>query len=166
MLNTISDDAQIGEGTSVWQFASVVRGARVGDNCVIGPCALVDASVLGSGCRVGHGASINPGALISDNVFIGPGAIICNDMWPEVAKEGFDSDLILSRTWWAVLIGPGASVGAGAVILPGVSIGANAVIAAGAVVDKSVPAGSLWRRGGEVTIVPPDRRKRRMREAC
>lgn len=149
-----------------YQHASIVRGASIGDGSVIGPNALVDGSVLGKGCRVGHGASINPGAMIGDSVFIGPGAIICNDMWPEVGKEGFDSDAVLSGRFWVVLIGPAASIGAGAIVLPGVTIGAGAVIAAGAVVDQSVPAGYVFQRDGSITLAPVDRRERRMRRAC
>lgn len=159
-------NASLGHNVTVWQYASVIRGASVGDDSVIGPCALVDGSVLGKGCRVGHGASINPGCLIGENVFIGPCAVLCNDMWPEVHKEGFDAEKLASPRFWAVIIGSGASIGANAVILPGVSVGAKAVVAAGAVVDREVPAGHLWRRDGTVTKCPPDRRQRRMRQAC
>lgn len=43
-----------------------------------------------------------------------------------------------------VVIEDGVWVGAGAIILPGVRIGKNAVIAAGSLVNKDVPAGTLW----------------------
>ena len=59
----VDDDTELGEGTKVWQFASVIRGAVLGPNCVVGACANIDGARLGSGCRVGHGASLHPGLL-------------------------------------------------------------------------------------------------------
>ncbi len=42
-----------------------------------------------------------------------------------------------------ILIGPGVSIGAKAVILPGVKIRKNARIAAGAIITKNVRVGEL-----------------------
>jgi bifunctional N-acetylglucosamine-1-phosphate-uridyltransferase/glucosamine-1-phosphate-acetyltransferase GlmU-like protein len=33
----VDDPEKIGEGTKVWQFASVIRGAAIGKDCTIGP---------------------------------------------------------------------------------------------------------------------------------
>lgn len=152
----------IGAGTKVWQFASVIRGAIIGLDCNIASCAIVDGAELGSRCLVGHGASIHPGAKLGDDVFVGPGVVICNDLWPETSKEGFE----LAAGRHTVIIGSGASIGANAVILPGVRIGAGAVVSAGATVTRNVPDGLLWRRNGYVSVVPSDRRTKRMRFAA
>lgn len=152
----VDDDTVIGEGTKIWQFASVIRGAVLGRYCVVGACANIDGARLGDRCRVGHGASIHPGLSAGDEVFFGPGAIVCNDPWPRVRATDFDLKKLLDG-FVCVRIGSQASIGAGAIVLPGVSIGESAMIAAGTVVDRDVPAGYLLKRSGE--IVEIDRRQ-------
>lgn len=160
----VDDSAKIGTGSKVWQFASVIRGAVLGRNCSVASCAIVDGAILGDGCTIGHGASVHPGVKAGNGVFIGPGAIACNDMWPETSKEGFDLATLLAGEF-CIIIGDGATIGAGAVILPGVRIGKGAFVAAGAVVDRNVPDGFLWRRNGYLTPMPAARREKRMRLA-
>lgn len=129
-------------GVTVWQFASVIRGAQIGAGSSIGSCAIVDGARLGTGVRVGHGASIHPGVWIGDDVFVGPGAVICNDPWPK-AGSGFDvCELLAGKV--VVSIEDGASIGAGSVILPGVTVGKGAMVAAGSVVTRDVLKGSTW----------------------
>lgn len=144
----IVDDASIGEGTRIWQFASVIRGAKIGKDCSIGGCAIVDAATIGDGCMVGHGAQLHPGTKVGKSVFVGPGVIICNDRWPRVEKDGFDSALILEGKFTTVEIGDHVNIGAGAIILPGVKIGSSSMVAAGSIVTHSMPQCSLWKRKG------------------
>lgn len=139
----------------------MIRGARIGDDTIIGACAIVDAATVGRGCSIGHAASVHPGAYIGDQVLIGPGAVICNDRWPSTDKTGFDLATLRRRP--TVVIGFGASIGANATVLPGVKIGSGAVIAAGAVVDRDVPAGVVFNRSGQTAPKPTDWRARRMR---
>ena len=96
-LAEVARDTQIGRGTKVWQFASVIRGARIGENCNIAACAIVDGATLGDGCLVGHCASIHPGAKIGHRVFVGPLEMFCNDAWPSVGKDGFDPIRLVVR---------------------------------------------------------------------
>ncbi len=161
-MNVIHADAKIGLATKVWPFASVIRGAQVGDNCSIGSCAVVDGAKVGSGCRIGHGAQVHPGVQLGDDVFIGPGAILANDRWPRVGKEGFDLAALISGPP-CVVIEDGASVGANATVLPGVRIGRNAMVAAGAVVTGDVPANYLWLQMGGPPMPIGDRERERMR---
>lgn len=161
--NAVVKDAEIGVGTTVWQFATVIRHANVGRDCNIGSCSVVDGATIGDKCSVGHGAQLHPGLSAGNEVFFGPGCIVCNDPWPRVRKGDFDIDRILEG-FTTVRIGDGASIGARAVVLPGVSIGAGAMIAAGAVVDCSVPDNHLFKRGGEIVEIAR-RQITRMREA-
>lgn len=154
------ENATIGEGTGVWQFASVIRGAEVGKNCVIGSCSIVDGARLGDGCKIQHGASINPGVWCGSKVFIGPNATICNDRWPSADTEGFD--LSQFKDMVTVFIHDGVSIGANAVVLPGMTIGQMAVVAAGAVVNRSVPDYHLFARDGKIVAIKPEWRRRRM----
>jgi len=152
----VDDDTELGDGTKVWQFASVIRGAVLGRHCVVGACANIDGAKLGNACRVGHAASLHPGLLAGDEVFFGPGAIVCNDPWPRVRATDFDLKKLLDG-FVCVRIGNQASIGAGAIVLPGRTIGDNAMISAGAVVEIDVPAGYLLKRNGE--LVEIDRRQ-------
>ena len=160
----VTTGVSIGADTQIWQFASVIRKAVIGEGCSIGACAIVDGAIIGNRCAVGHGAQLHPGLRAGDEVFFGPGCIVCNDPWPRLRKGDFDIGRILAGEFVTVRIGNGASIGAGAIVLPGISIGAGAMIAAGAVVDCSVEAGFLFKRNGE--SVPIGRRQvTRMRAA-
>lgn len=158
------ENSTIGARTKVWQFASVIQGTVIGDDCVIGAGATLSGPVIGSRTKISSGVVIGPGFKIGDDCFLGPNVVLCNDMWPEADTTGFDADL-LRAGHYCVIVEDGAAIGANAVVLPGVVIGKGAVVAAGAVVTRDVPAGMLWRSNGYIAPTPPDRRSRRMRFA-
>jgi UDP-2-acetamido-3-amino-2,3-dideoxy-glucuronate N-acetyltransferase len=158
------DDSDIGEGTKVWQFASVIRGAVIGKNCIIGAGAQIDGCKIGDDCRIEAGVSIPHGVHIGNRVFVGPGAVFCNDMWPDATKDGIDHEAIAAGC--TIRIEDGASIGAGAVILPGYVVGAGAFVSAGAVVTRNVPPNMVWRRNGYIGPFPHDYRARRTRIIC
>ncbi len=152
------EDSDVGEGTHIWQFASVIRGARLGRDCNVGSCATVHGAYLGDRCIVSPGAFVVPGTLCGDDVFIGPNVTICNDRWPSTNKEGF----FLADEQVTVHLMDGCSIGANAVILPGVIVGKNALISAGAVCTKDVPEGHVLFRDGYTKAKPYNWRERRM----
>lgn len=160
------EGVHIGARTKVWQFASVIRGARIGEDCSIATCAIVDGAVLGNRVIVSHGAFIDPGIMIGSDVFIGPHVDLCNDAWPRVEKEGFDIAALISGDLVTTRIEDGASLGAGVIVLPGIIVGAGAMIAAGSVVECSVPAAHLHKRNGMVVPIDPARSVKRMRPAA
>lgn len=149
----VTPDCHIGDGSVVWQFASVTGGAVLGRNCSVSPFAMLHGPVFGNDCRISGGVMMGPGFKVGNRVFIGPNVTLCNDAWPRACKDGYEPE-IYDGTRWAVIVGSGASIGAGAVILPGVQIGKNAMIAAGAVVTRDVPAGHLYRNGHDSTWIP------------
>jgi len=151
-------DATLGTGCRVWQFASVVRGAVLGDDVTVASCAIVDGAHVGAGSIICHGASVHPGAHVGRNVFIGPGATICNDSWPRTHKRGWERP---DRP--VVIIRDGASIGANCVVLPGVTIGEGAMIAAGAVVSRDVEACHLFGPSGHQAPIGREEDKARMR---
>lgn len=161
LSSIIYPDCEIGEGTKVWQFASVIRKAVIGKNCIIGSCAIIDGARLGDDCKVQHGASVNPGVWCGSNVFIGPNATICNDRWPSVDTKDFDAEQFKDGLV-TVFVHDGASIGANAVILPGMTIGQRAMISAGAVCNRSVPDDHLFTRDGKIVPIKPHWRQRRM----
>lgn len=146
----------IGEGTNIYQFASV-RNSRMGKDCVVWPFAMIDGSTFGDRCIVASGVVMGPGFLIGNGVFIGPGVVLCNDMWPRVDKSGFE---ILGTV---IEVKDGASIGANATLLPGITIGQDAMVAAGAVASIDVPDGCLLDRDGNLRLIKRAWRERRMR---
>lgn len=159
------EDSQIGAGTKVWQFASVIRNAHLGEGCNVASGATIDGAWCGDRCIIGHNVLLSPGAMIGNDVFVGPGAKICNDRWPSTSKDGFDIDLLMSD-YISVHIHDWASIGANAVILPGVTIGKMAMVAAGTTASKSVPSDHVLMRNGDIIRIKPEWRERRMRSAA
>lgn len=154
------EDATIGPRCKVWQFASVIRGTVLGADCNVASGATLDGPVFGDRCKISQGVAMGPGFLFGDDVFVGPNVTICNDRWPRVDQDGFDIEVL--RAKYAVMVLNGASIGANAVVLPGVRIGAGAMIAAGAVVNRSVPAGHLFRRDGRIEMIGSQHNTKRM----
>lgn len=125
--------ATIGEGTRIWQFAIIFRGAVLGDNCNICAYSLIEGDViLGNNVTVKSGVQLWAGTRIGNNVFIGPNVTFTNDLFPR-SKE-------YPESFTGITVQSFASIGANATILPGVTIGHSAMIGAGSVVTKDVPA--------------------------
>lgn len=163
-LAHVDGSVLIGQGTQVWQFASVIRKSVVGVFCSIGAGAIVDAATVGDDCLIGAGAQLHPGTKIGSSVFVGPGAVFCNDAWPSVSKDGFDSGVLLRGEFVTAAVEDHVSIGARAVILPGVRIGEYARIAAGAVVGEDVPPRHIFKRSGAICEID-GRSVNRMRAA-
>jgi acetyltransferase-like isoleucine patch superfamily enzyme len=136
----VSDEAEIGPGTRIWHQAQVREGAVIGRRCILGKGSYVDKDVrIGDFCKLQNGAFVFHGFNLDAGVFLGPGAMLLNDKNPRaINPDGSPKD---DSDWTASegLIGYGAAIGGGAVILPGVSVGRMALVGAGAVVTRDVP---------------------------
>jgi UDP-2-acetamido-3-amino-2,3-dideoxy-glucuronate N-acetyltransferase len=129
----LCESSTVGDGTRIWAFAHVLRGARIGRDCNICDGVFVENDVVvGDRVTVKCGVQLWDGLRIEDDVFIGPNATFTNDPFPRSQRR----PAVFERT----LVGRGASIGANATILPGVTIGPGAMVGAGAVVTRSVPA--------------------------
>lgn len=104
-------------------------GTRIGAFVEIGMGVMV-----GAYCKIQSFVYIPHGVEIGDRVFIGPRVCFTNVKRPNL----FNAKPDFLRT----VVGDGAVIGAGAVILPGIRIGESAVVGAGAVVTKDVPDGA------------------------
>lgn len=141
---TVSEDAHVGEGTTVWGLAQVREGARLGEGCIVGRGAYIDVGVtLGDNCKVQNNALVYAPATLADGVFIGPAAVLTNDLRPRAVTP--DGQRKGGSDWQAsgVTVGRGAAIGAGAIVVAGVRVGAWAMVAAGATVSRDVPAHAL-----------------------
>lgn len=130
----VDEDVVIGEGTKIWYFCHIQRGARIGKNCSFGQNVNVSNYVIiGNGCKIQNNVSIYEGVELEDYVFCGPSCVFTNDLTPRAKfPKGVDS---YKRT----IIKEGASIGANATIVCGHTVGKYAMVAAGAVVTKDVP---------------------------
>jgi acetyltransferase-like isoleucine patch superfamily enzyme len=140
----LEPDVAIGPGTTVWHRAQIRTGARIGRNGVIGRDVFIDEGViLGDRVKVQNGALIYHGVTIGDAVFIGPRAILTNDRRPRATNA--DGDLARATDWTIspIMIGSGASIGAGAIVVAGCDVGISAMVGAGAVVTHDVPAHAI-----------------------
>ncbi len=140
MINALADvhpDAVIGEGTRVWQFSVILKGAIIGKNCNLNAHTFVEGgAIIGDNVTLKSGVYIWDGITLEDGVFCGPNATFTNDKSPVSGNKDYKKLNTLVRS--------GASIGANAVILPGVTIGKGSTIGAGAVVTRDVPDGETW----------------------
>ena len=134
----LAETDNIGEGTRVWAFAHVMKGAVVGRNCNICDHAFVESNVvIGDGVTIKNGVAIWDGVSLGDHVFVGPNAVFTNDLNPRAEVKKTREQFIETK------VQQGASIGANATIVCGVTIGRYAFIGAGAVVIRDVPAYAL-----------------------
>ncbi len=122
---------QIGEGTNVWAYAHVMKGAVVGAHCNIGDHAFVESgAIIGDDVTIKNSVAVWQYVTVKNRVFLGPNCSLTNDNRPRS-----------KRPWSPVstTIDEGATIGANATIVCGCHIGRYAFVGAGAVVTKPVP---------------------------
>jgi len=126
-------ECEIGQGTKVWQFVVVLKGAKIGKECNICAQTLIEGDVvIGDRVTVKSGVQIWDGSVIGNDVFIGPNATFSNDLYPKSRQYPIQ--------FHGITIHDGASIGANATLLPGITVGEKAMVGAGTVVTKDVPA--------------------------
>lgn len=134
----IDEDVKIGEGTKIWHFCHIQRGARIGKKCSFGQNVNVSNNVIvGDGVKVQNNVSLYEGVVLEDYVFCGPSCVFTNDLTPRArfpkGTAGYKKTVVKHD----------ATIGANATIVCGHTIGEYATIAAGAVVTKDVPPHAL-----------------------
>jgi UDP-2-acetamido-3-amino-2,3-dideoxy-glucuronate N-acetyltransferase len=132
----VCDSNNVGQGTRIWAFTHILKGAIIGKDCNICDHVFVENDVcIGDRVTIKCGVQLWDGVSIGDDVFVGPNATFTNDPFPRsrVYPQKFERTNICS----------GASIGANATILPGITIGRNAMVGAGAVVTRSVPPNAI-----------------------
>lgn len=127
----IDKGAIVGEGTKIWHNAHLMKTAIIGKNCVIGQNCFI-AGIIGDGCKIQNNVNVYEGVELGDYVFCGPSMTFTNDLNPRAKYPK-------NRHFIKTVVGEGATIGAGAVIVCGIKIGKWAMIGAGSVVTKDVP---------------------------
>ena len=134
----VDEGSQIGEGTKIWHFCHIQRGAVIGKNCSLGQNVNISNNVkIGDGVKIQNNVSIYEGVEIEDYVFCGPSCVFTNDLTP---RSRYPKGSIGYKK---TVVKHDASIGANATIVCGHTIGEYALIAAGAVVTKNVVPHSL-----------------------
>src|SRR2546422_2384300 len=143
----VDDPGAIGEGTRVWHFSHIAKGASVGPRCSRGQkvyCA--PGPGAGAGVKFQNNVSVYDGVTLEDGVFCGPSVVFTNVINPR-------SHVSRKHEFRPTLVRQGATLGANATLLCGITIGRFAFVAAGAVVTCDVPdfalvAGNPGRQQG------------------
>jgi UDP-2-acetamido-3-amino-2,3-dideoxy-glucuronate N-acetyltransferase len=145
----VEPGARLGRGAVVWRFCHVMSGAVVGDRASLGQgCFVAGGARVGARCKVQNNVSLYDGVTLDDDVFVGPSAVFTNVKRPRAAFP--TGRAAYARTF----VGRGASVGANATVVCGVRLGPGAMIGAGAVVTRDVPPFCL-ALGAPARVVGP-----------
>jgi UDP-2-acetamido-3-amino-2,3-dideoxy-glucuronate N-acetyltransferase len=133
----VDDGAQLGDGCSVWHWAHISAGARIGERCSFGQGVYVGNDVvIGSGVRIQNQVSVYDAVTLEDEVFCGPSMVFTNVYNPRSAVPR-------KHEYRRTLVKRGATLGANCTVVCGITIGEYAFVGAGAVVQRDVPPFAL-----------------------
>jgi len=131
----IDEGCSIGEGTMIWHFSHVMKGAKIGRGCRIGQNVVIaGTAVVGNNVKIQNNVSVYDGVILEDYAFCGPSMVFTNVFNPRSAYPRNTADDYLKT-----LVKTGASIGANATIICGVTIGRHAFVGAGSVVTHDIP---------------------------
>ena len=129
----IDEPCTIGEGTKIWHFSHVMKGAAIGHHCILGQNVHIANDVtIGNNVKIQNNVSVYTGVELEDDVFCGPSCVFTNVTNPR-------SQIVRHHLYERTLVRRGATIGANATIVCGTTIGRYAFIGAGAVVASDVP---------------------------
>lgn len=133
----IDEPSDIGEGTKIWSFSHVMKGAKIGKNCNIGQNVFIGSKAeVGNNVKIQNNVSVYDRVRLEDYVFCGPSAVFTNVINPRSHIERKDE-------FRETVVKKGATIGANSTIVCGHTIGEYAFIGAGSVVTKDVPGYAL-----------------------
>ena len=130
----VDEPCEIGEGTKIWHFCHVMKGASIGRGCNLGQNVFVASDVVdrATTARSRTTSRSTPASTLEDDVFCGPSCVFTNVINPR-------SQIVRHSQYSHTMVRRGATIGANATIVCGATIGRYAFIAAGAVVRGDVP---------------------------
>jgi UDP-2-acetamido-3-amino-2,3-dideoxy-glucuronate N-acetyltransferase len=129
----VDNGTEIGAGTKIWHFSHIMKGARIGERCILGQNVNVDGgATIGNNVKIQNNVSIYTGVVIDDDVFLGPSCVLTNVTNP---RSQVNRHSLYEASW----LKRGCTIGANATIVCGVTIGRYAFVGAGSVVTKNVP---------------------------
>jgi len=126
----------IGRNFQTGNKVNIRESNRIGDNVSIGTLSVVEHHVdIGNNVRIHTQVFIPEFSVLEDGCWIGPNVVLTNAKYP--LSPGVKDSLV------GPVVRRNAKIGANATLLPGVVIGEGALVGAGAVVVRDVPAGAV-----------------------
>ena len=128
----VDGGCEIGCGTKIWHFSHIIKGTKIGEDCVIAQNVMIGPDVVvGNRCKIQNNVSLYKGVTLEDGVFCGPSCVFTNVHNPRAEIERKDE-------YRPTLVEMGVTIGANATIICGNKLGAYSLIGAGAVITKDV----------------------------
>lgn len=128
----VDEGCEVGKGSKIWHFSHIIKGTKIGADCVIGQNVMIGPDVVvGNKCKIQNNVSLYKGVILADGVFCGPSCVFTNVHNPRAEIERKDE---FRKTF----VEKGVTIGANATIVCGNRLGAYSLIGAGAVVTKDV----------------------------
>ncbi|MGD0466586.1 MAG: Gfo/Idh/MocA family oxidoreductase [Gammaproteobacteria bacterium] len=128
----VDNGCDIGKGTKIWHFSHILKGTKIGENCIVGQNVMIGPDVVvGNNCKIQNNVSLYNGIVLEDGVFCGPSCVFTNVHNPRAEIER-KNEFCLTH------VERGVTVGANATIVCGNRLGAYSFIGAGAVITKNV----------------------------
>ena len=110
----IDEPCEIGAGSKVRHFSHLMKGVRIGRNCILGQNVYIDQDVaVGDGCKIQNNVSVYKGVILEDGVFCGPSMVFTNVINPRAFIER-------KSEFKTTLVQKGATLGANATVVCGV----------------------------------------------
>jgi acetyltransferase-like isoleucine patch superfamily enzyme len=138
----VEDDVCIGAGTHVWDHVHIRRGARIGEECIIGEKAHIAYDVcIGNRVKIGAFVHVAPGVTVEDGAMVTMGTIFTNELFPRATTVDLKRLLPSEPTerTLSTLVRQGVTIGANSTVRGGVVIGRFAMAGMASLVTKSVP---------------------------
>jgi acetyltransferase-like isoleucine patch superfamily enzyme len=138
----VEEGVEIGPGSAIWDNVHIRRGARLGEECIVGEKSYIAYDVqIGSRVKINAMVYICAAVTLEDGVMVSAGTIFTNDRFARATTP----DLLHLRPsapdehTRPTLIREGATVGAGCTVGNDLVIGRFAMIGMGSVVTRSIP---------------------------
>lgn len=132
------NQATIAEECNVGPFARLRPGARLARGAHVGNFVELKNTLLGPGSKANHLTYLGD-TTVGSKANIGAGTVTCN-------YDGVNK--------WPTVIGDGAFIGSGSMLVAPVTIGAGATTGAGSTITKPAPAGGLTLERSRQTSFP------------
>ena len=131
----VHESSYVDEGTKIWHFSHISKGATIGSGCNLGQNVFVGNGVrIGNKVKIQNNVSVYEGVELEDYVFCGPSMVFTNVRTPRC-----EFPRNTAADYKKTLVKRGASIGANATVVCGTTLGRNAFVGAGSTVTRDVP---------------------------
>lgn len=138
LANCVMEQVRAGKACSLGPFARLRPGTELADKAKVGNFVEIKKSVIGEGSKVNHLTYVGD-TTVGVGANVGAGTVTCN-------YDGVNK--------YQTVIGDGAFIGSGVLLVAPVEVGAGAVIGAGSVITKPAPENKLTVARARQVVIP------------